>query len=78
VVKKTGFPDGLDVQGLKAAFTAHVDAVKALVPSQQLLVFEAKDGWEPLCRFLDRPVPDEPFPRTNDRMEFWERIKGKR
>ncbi len=24
------------------------------------------DGWEPLCRFLDVPVPDEPFPHRND------------
>lgn len=25
-----------------------------------------KDGWEPLCKFLDLPVPDEPLPRAND------------
>jgi hypothetical protein len=24
------------------------------------------DGWEPLCKFLGKPVPDEPFPRVND------------
>lgn len=23
--------------------------------------------WEPLCRFLDRPIPDEPFPHENRR-----------
>jgi hypothetical protein len=23
------------------------------------------EGWEPLCRFLGRPVPDEPFPHVN-------------
>ena len=23
-------------------------------------------GWEPLCKFLDLPVPDIPFPRVND------------
>ncbi len=26
-------------------------------------VFEG-DGWEQLCRFLDRPVPDVPFPNV--------------
>jgi hypothetical protein len=33
-------------------------------------VFEAKDGWEPLCAHLGVPVPDEPFPHVNDRAEF--------
>jgi hypothetical protein len=28
--------------------------------------FQVKEGWEPLCSFLDMPVPDEPFPRFND------------
>ena len=35
-----------------------------------LLVFEAKDGWEPLCAHLGVPVPSEPFPHVNDREEF--------
>lgn len=29
-------------------------------------VFEVKEGWGPLCQFLDLPVPSEPFPRVND------------
>lgn len=38
------------------------------------MVYEVKDGWEPLCRFLDVPVPQgKPFPRLNDTAEF-ERI----
>lgn len=24
----------------------------------QLLVFDVREGWEPLCAFLDKPVPD--------------------
>jgi hypothetical protein len=78
VVTKTGFPEGLDVAGLTKAFLAHTDAVRATIPAEQLLVYQVKDGWEPLCDFLRLPVPATPFPRTNDRMEFWERIKGKR
>ena len=23
-------------------------------------------GWKPLCKFLDVPIPDEPFPMAND------------
>jgi hypothetical protein len=42
------------------------ERIKATVPAGRLLVWEAKDGWEPLCEFLDVPVPDEPFPHVND------------
>ena len=47
--------------------------VIATVPAEQLLVFEASQGWEPLCNFLGKPVPDTPFPVTNKRELF----KGK-
>jgi len=77
VIEKTGFPAGLDRNGLMDAFTAHCDAVRATIPADQLLEFEVKDGWKPLCDFLDVPVPDEPFPRTNHREEFWDRVNGK-
>ena len=35
-----------------------------------------REGWEPLCGFLRTAIPDEPFPRTNSREDFWERLKG--
>ena len=74
VITKTGFPLGLDQAGLLKAFNAHIAAVKATIPPERLLVYQVKDGWGPLCDFLGVPVPDEPFPRTNDRAEFWDRI----
>lgn len=43
------------------------EEVKKVVPKSQLLEFEVKQGWEPLCGFLGLPVPDQPFPRANDR-----------
>ena len=77
VIARTGFPDGLDHDGLIEAFIAHNEAVKNTIPADQLLVYEVKDGWGPLCEFLGKPVPSEPFPRTNDRAEFWDRVTGK-
>jgi hypothetical protein len=77
VIAKTGFPDRLDQAALARAFTAHNEAVKATIPAAQLLVYQVKEGWEPLCNFLNVPVPDTPFPRTNDRAEFWDRVSGK-
>ncbi|TPW00479.1 MAG: hypothetical protein USCAAHI_00069 [Beijerinckiaceae bacterium] len=72
VIAKTGFPLGLDKAGLTKAFIAHTDAAKAAIPAHQLLLYQVKDGWT-RCAFLGLPVPADPFPRTNDRGEFWER-----
>ena len=76
VITKSGFQDGLELEELRAAFTAHNDAVRATIPADRLLVYEVKEGWGPLCEFLGVPVPDGPFPRTNDRGEFWDRVSG--
>lgn len=53
-----------------ANFQNHLEKVKQTVPAEQLLVFEVKDGWEPLCAFLGHAVPDQPFPRVNRREEY--------
>lgn len=52
------------------AFNRHVDTVKREIPPERLLVYEAKEGWEPLCRFLGVPVPAAPYPRANTREDF--------
>jgi hypothetical protein len=52
------------------------DEVKSTVPADRLLVWEPKDGWEPLCELLDVPVPDEPLPWVNDTEGFHEMITG--
>lgn len=49
-------------------FNRHNEEVKAYVPAERLLVYDVKEGWEPLCRFLDVGVPtNKPFPNLNDR-----------
>lgn len=48
-------------------FNQHIEEVKRTVPSENLLIFEAKQGWEPLCAFLNVPVPEgKPYPHVND------------
>lgn len=76
VIAKSGFPEGLDRDGLIKGFIAHNNAVKETIPADQLLVFQVKDGWEPICEFLDVPVPKEEFPKTNNREEFWELVNA--
>jgi len=39
-------------------------------PPERLLVYSQKMGWEPLCHFLDLPVPEASFPRVNSRDEL--------
>lgn len=40
------------------------------LPAERLLVFQPKEGWEPLCAFLNVPIPQESFPRVNSRDEI--------
>jgi hypothetical protein len=63
-----GRPD--DREHVIAAFDRHNAEVRAEIPAERLLVYRPGEGWEPLCAFLDRPVPDAPFPHMNDRESF--------
>ncbi len=29
-------------------------------------MYDVREGWAPLCRFLGLPVPEEPYPKIND------------
>jgi sulfotransferase family protein len=51
-------------------FNAHNEDVKRKVPADRLLVYEIAEGWEPLCEFLEVPVPDAPMPHLNDATSF--------
>lgn len=68
-----------DREHTKAIFNAWNEEVKRTVPPDRLLVFEVHEGWEPLCRFLNVPVPATPFPHVNKSDTFekdlLERIK---
>ena len=57
-----------------ARYEAHVDEVRAALPPERLLVFSADQGWEPLCAFLDLPVPEVPFPNVNNREDMSRRL----
>ncbi len=59
-----------DADHVIGVYLAHNQRVKDEVPADRLLVFESSQGWEPLCAFLDVPVPDEPYPRTNSTEDF--------
>jgi hypothetical protein len=48
-------------------FKNHIEEVKRVVPGERLLIFEARQGWQPLCAFLGVPIPtDKPYPHRNN------------
>mmetsp|Transcript_8101 Transcript_8101/g.15030 ORF Transcript_8101/g.15030 Transcript_8101/m.15030 type:complete len:276 (-) Transcript_8101:100-927(-) len=53
-------PDGW----LATQYERHVEQVRNTIPADRLLVFNVKEGWEPLCKFLGKPVPKQAFPRS--------------
>ena len=59
-------------------FQRHVDEVKKTIAPARLLVFDVREGWAPLCRFLEVPVPSDPFPRLNDTASTRAMIKAMR
>lgn len=45
------------------------------VPAGKLLVYQVQSGGEPLCTFLGVPMPEAPFPRSNDSASFEQRTR---
>jgi hypothetical protein len=43
----------------------HEDHLRKVVPAEKLFFYKVSDGWEPLCKILQVPVPDRPFPHNN-------------
>jgi hypothetical protein len=63
----TSYP--LPDQQKKAAidsYEAHNAKVRKTIPAENLLEYNVKQGWEPLCKFLEAEnCPTTPFPKSN-------------
>jgi Sulfotransferase domain len=70
IVEQTFAGDIESPEHVKGVFLRHIEAVKRGLSPERLLVYQVRDGWQPLCRFLGLPVPDEPFPHVNATEEF--------
>lgn len=68
----------------RQSFQDHYDKIRALVPAECLLEYHVSEGWEPLCKFLGKPVPSEDTPFINQTAEinsklshmFWVNLKA--
>ena len=55
-------------------FREHIAEVQSTIPADRLLTFDLRDGWPPLCEFLEVEVPEIPFPKTNSSKELLSRL----
>ena len=65
-----------DKDGILATYRANESAARALAAEGRALIFEARNGWRPLCDFLGVTVPAEPYPSTNPRAHFFDAVKA--
>eukprot|EP00951_Prasinocladus_malaysianus_P048631 scaffold660670_cov43-Prasinocladus_malaysianus.AAC.1 len=54
-----------DRENAISKYDAWYGEVRKNVPAEKLLEYDVSMGWEPLCKFLNKPVPDVPFPRED-------------
>jgi hypothetical protein len=59
-----------DKEFMRKKYKDHEEEVKNTVDKERLLMYDVKEGWEPLCNFLGKNIPKIAFPRANQRMEF--------
>ena len=74
------FDSDFEANGRKA-YIRHEERIKKAMKDKgaDLLVYEVKEGWDPLCRFLGKEIPQEDFPRQDSWMAYkkdptWENV----
>jgi hypothetical protein len=65
-----------DKEACIAAYHRHNEDARKTAPAR-FLEWQANDGWEPICKALGLPIPEEPFPHANTKEEFQARIKAR-
>ncbi|KAF4958996.1 hypothetical protein FSARC_10865 [Fusarium sarcochroum] len=75
----------------KTVYEDYFETIRELVPPERRLEYKLGDGWEPLCNFLGKDIPDVEFPHINEakalkemqqreaqrvQNEAWEKLKS--
>jgi hypothetical protein len=71
------FTDADDPADVMAGYERRLADVRAAVPADRLVEWQPGDGWEPLCRALDLPVPERDFPHENSTAAFHARAASR-
>ena len=65
------FHEDLSKENIIMRFNEHNQNVIKKCPQERLLVFDVKEGWEPLCKFLGvKDIPTEPYPNLRNMEEM--------
>jgi len=70
-------PKARDAGRCIKVYERHNLKIRHQVPADRLLEFYPEQGWEPLCRFLDKQIPDIPYPHINAMKESMLAIRAK-
>ncbi|KAF7195196.1 hypothetical protein HII31_03402, partial [Pseudocercospora fuligena] len=55
------------MRNAREAYRRHYKGIREKVPKERILEYELGSGWEPLCRFLERDIPEDvEFPHFNE------------
>ena len=58
----------------KEKYRKYCASIRRIVPKERLLEYKLGSGWEPLCEFLGKDVPDLEFPRVNETASMHEKM----
>jgi len=78
IITDQTFHGDMSKENVLRAYNAHNAEVKRTIPASQRLDFDPLQGWAPLCKFLNVPVPATDFPKTNSTAEFRARIEARK
>ncbi len=71
------FTDLDDPEDVKAGYERHLEQVRAEIDPGCLIEWQPGDGWEPICRGLNAPVPNRPFPHLNSTADYLARAAAR-
>nr|XP_039273486.1 uncharacterized protein LOC120347534 [Styela clava] len=56
---------GISPTVAKKRYRDHNTSVLTRAPKDQVIEFTLSEGWDPLCKFLGKPIPEVEFPHRN-------------
>ncbi|XP_076812913.1 uncharacterized protein LOC143459582 [Clavelina lepadiformis] len=59
------FNSHLNEMVLRKSYRQHTQYCLQNAPKDKLLVYNVETGWEPLCNFLGKDIPDKSFPQSD-------------
>nr|WP_309025573.1 hypothetical protein [Pelagicoccus sp. SDUM812002] len=76
VIERTGFQVGSSAAKFAEDFSKHTATVKATIPESQPPCLRSRPRLEASLRLSRSRRTGQPLPRSNNREEFWELLKG--